>query len=87
MDADEGAPGTDVRMPIHAQSMKTFDTTPRDELEGYARDFGIRDTESMSDTELRKRLRDVQANTGTAPESDGPVVHKGDPGRGPRHRR
>ncbi|MDP9403732.1 MAG: hypothetical protein M3P85_10470 [Actinomycetota bacterium] len=64
--------------------MKSFDSVPREELEGYARDFGIRDADSMSDTELRKRLRDVQATTGVAPESDLPVVPKGDPGRGPK---
>jgi hypothetical protein len=71
-------------MPERDSTRKTFDTTPRDELEGYARDFGIEGAEGMSDTELRKRLRDVDGNTGTAPESDLPTVHKGDPGRGPR---
>ena len=74
-------------MPTDDQSMKTFDTTPRDELEGYARDFGIPDTDTMSDTELRKRLRDVQPMTGTASESELPTVKKGDPGRGPQHGR
>ncbi len=71
-------------MPTHDQSMKPFDTTPREELEGYARDFALGDTSEMSDTELRKRLRDVPGNTGTAPESDQPVERKGDPGRGPK---
>lgn len=71
-------------MPDRERRTKTFDTTPRDELEGYARDFGIAGTETMSDSELRKRLRDVDANTGTAAESDLPVVEKGDPGRGPQ---
>jgi hypothetical protein len=70
-------------MPTHDQSAKTFDTTPRDELDGYARDFGIAGHETMSDTELRKRLRDVQGATGTAHESDLPHEVKGDPGRGP----
>jgi len=63
---------------------KPFDSLPREELEGYAKDFGITGTESMSDTELRKRLTDVDPNTGTAPEGAGPVERKGDPGRGPR---
>ena len=63
---------------------KTFDDVPRDELEGYARDFGVAGFEAMSDSELRKRLRDVDGNTGTAPESELPVEHRGDPGRGPR---
>jgi hypothetical protein len=71
-------------MPTHDQAMKTFDDVPRDELEGYARDFGIANADAMSDTELRKRLRDAPGNTGTAPESDQPVVAKGDPGRGPK---
>lgn len=64
--------------------MKKFDDVPREELEGYARDFGIENTSSMSDTELRKRLRDIGGNTGTAPESDAPVEERGDPGRGPK---
>ena len=63
---------------------KKFDDVPREELEGYARDFGIADTDSMSDTELRKRIRDVQPTTGTAHESDLPKTTKGDPGRGPK---
>ena len=63
---------------------KPFDDMGRDELEGYARDFGIAGTEPMSDTELRKRLRDVKPTTGTAPESDLPLMTKGDPGRGPK---
>jgi hypothetical protein len=64
---------------------KPFETEPREELEGYARDFGLTGVDAMSDTELRKRLREVQTTTGTAPEADGPVEHRGDPGRGPRH--
>ena len=64
---------------------KPFDAIPREELDGYAKDFGIPDAESMSDTELRKRLTDVDATTGTAPEGPGPVEHRGDPGRGPKH--
>src|SRR3954451_15567725 len=74
-------------MPIHPENAKIFDTTPRDELEGYARDFGIANAETMSDTELRKRLRDVQPTTGTAPESDLPTVVRVVPGRAPRHGR
>jgi len=74
-------------MPNNDARTKPFDTTPREELEGYARDFGLADTDSMSDTELRKRLRDVQAHTGTASESDLPTVEEGDPGRGPKHGR
>lgn len=71
-------------MVSHAQNTKTFDDVQRDELEGYARNFGIDDIDTMSDTELRKRLRDVQGTTGTAPESDLAVEPKGDPGRGPK---
>jgi hypothetical protein len=74
-------------MPTHDRSMKTFDDVPREELEGYARDFGVGDAESMSDTELRKRLRDVRPNTGVAAEADGPVERRGDPGRGPKNGR
>jgi len=72
-------------MPDRERDTKVFDDVPRDELEGYARDFGIAGTESMSDTELRKRLRDAEGNTGTASESDLPTVQKGDPGRGPQY--
>jgi hypothetical protein len=68
-------------------SNKPFDALPREELEGYAKDFGIGDTSSMSDTELRKRLTDVDPNTGVAPEGSGPVEHRGDPGRGPSNGR
>ena len=70
-------------MPDRERDTKIFDDTPREELEGYARDFGISGAESMSDTELRKRLRDVEGNTGTAGESDlpyctahGPTPHE-----------
>jgi hypothetical protein len=63
---------------------KPFDALPREELDGYAEDFGIEGAESMSDTELRKRLTDVDANTGVAPEGSGPVERRGDPGRGPQ---
>ena len=72
-------------MPDRERDTKRFDDTPREELEGYARDFGIDGTETMSDTELRKRLRDVEGSTGTAKESDLPTVQKGDPGRGPKY--
>jgi hypothetical protein len=72
-------------MGADAPMTKMFDSMPRDELEGYAKDFGIASTASMSDTELRKRLKDVKGNTGTAPESKSPVEHRGDPGRGPNH--
>ena len=71
-------------MVTHEHNTKTFDDVQRGELEAYARNFGLRDIDSMSDTELRKRLRDVQGTTGTAPESDLPIEHKGDPGRGPK---
>jgi hypothetical protein len=74
-------------MPAREHDSKPFDATPRDELEGYGRDFGIAGTSAMSDTELRKRLRDVEPKSGTAAESAGPVVEKGDPGRGPRNGR
>lgn len=70
-------------MATHDQTAKKFERTPREELEGYARDFGIAGHERMSDTELRKRLREVDGTSGTAPESDLPRVVKGDPGRGP----
>ena len=62
---------------------KRFDSMPRGELEGYARDWGITDAGAMSDTELRKRIKDAVGTTGTAPESDAPLEHRGDPGRGP----
>lgn len=70
-------------MPTHDETTKPFDTTSRQELDGYARDFGIDGADAMSDTELRKRLRDAEATTGTAPESDLPTTPSGDPGRGP----
>ncbi|HEX2038506.1 MAG TPA: hypothetical protein VHF47_02115 [Acidimicrobiales bacterium] len=62
---------------------RQFDSMPREELEGYARDWGIQGADGMSDTELRKRIKDAQGTTGTAPESDAPVEHRGDPGPGP----
>ena len=68
-------------MPTSDRDTKPFDTASREELEGYARDFGIADVAAMSDTELRKRLRDVEGTTGTAPESDLDVEVRGDPGR------
>ena len=71
-------------MATHEQNTKMFDDVRREELERYARNFGIADIDAMSDTQLRKRLRDMEGTTGTAPESDLPVEHKGDPGRGPR---
>jgi len=72
-------------MTQRSMTTKPFDSMPREELEGYARDWGLSDWESMSDTELRKRLTDAQGNTGTAAEGEGPVVERGDPGRGPKH--
>jgi hypothetical protein len=63
---------------------KQFDAMGRDELELYAKNWSIEGTNAMSDTELRKRLRDADGTTGVAAEADGPVVRKGDPGRGPR---
>ncbi len=71
-------------MASHDESAKLVDTVPREELDGYAPDFGIGGAESRSGAELRKRLRDVQPTTGTAPESDEPTVSKGDPGPGPK---
>ena len=71
-------------MVTHEHNTKMFDDVERDELEGYARNFGLAGIDALSDTELRKRLRDVQGTTGTAPESDLPIEHKGDPGRGPK---
>ena len=63
---------------------KPFDDMDRSELENYARNWSLAGAESMSDDELRKRLRDAQGTTGVAPESSLPLEHKGDPGRGPR---
>lgn len=71
----------------HDESAKLFDTVPREEPDGYVRDFGIGGAQSMSDAELRKRLRDVQPTTGTAPESDEPTVSKGNPARARRRKR
>jgi len=77
-------PGYTLHMAIHERNHKKFDSAARDELEAYARTFGIAGTDAMSDTELRKRLRDVQGTTGTAPESDLSLDVRGDPGRGPK---
>lgn len=74
-------------MPDLERDSKPFDSTPREELEGYARDFGLSDASTMSDTELRKRLRDVEATTGTSSEAGGSVAEKGDPGHGPANGR
>jgi hypothetical protein len=63
---------------------KPFDDMDREELEQYARNWSIGGTDEMSDTELRKRLRDADGTTGTSAEADGPIEHPGDPGRGPQ---
>jgi hypothetical protein len=62
---------------------KPFEGMSRDELDGYARDWGIEDADSLDDDQLRKRLRDQEGTTGTAPESSLPVEERGDPGEGP----
>src|SRR2546423_2803479 len=55
-----GGRGTPLAMAEDAPITKMFDSMPRRELDGYARDFGIAGADGMSDTELRKRLKDVQ---------------------------
>jgi len=42
---------------------KSFESASREELEGYGRNWGIADTDAMSDTELRKRLRSAEGTT------------------------
>lgn len=70
-------------MPEDTGYDKRSDSMPGSEMEGYARDWGIADAGAMSDTELRKWIKDAAGTTGTAQESGLPLEQRGDPGPGP----